>query len=141
MTYSEKRKAYQREYRRRERATPEGTAKNRAASAKNYAELRSTEEGRKKLKANHLPISRKHLYKTYGLTVEQVEAMKVDQTWGCAICGMDGKADRYGILCVDHDHATGKVRGLLCNSCNLGLSNFGDSPGRLEIAAAYLRRA
>ena len=50
----------------------------------------------------------------------------------CVICGTEGK------LVVDHDHATSKVRGMLCNHCNRGLGHFRDDPTLLEFAAQYL---
>ena len=50
----------------------------------------------------------------------------------CVICGDD--AD----LVVDHDHVTGKIRGMLCNHCNRGLGHFRDDPMLLEFAAQYL---
>lgn len=50
----------------------------------------------------------------------------------CVICGDSGK------LVVDHDHQTGKVRGMLCNHCNRGLGHFRDDPMLLEFAAQYL---
>jgi len=50
----------------------------------------------------------------------------------CVICGDETK------LVVDHDHATGKIRGMLCNHCNRGLGHFRDDPTLLEFAAQYL---
>ena len=53
-------------------------------------------------------------------------------TTECVICGSNDP------LVVDHDHQTQKVRGLLCNHCNMGLGHFRDSPMLLEFAAQYL---
>ena len=50
----------------------------------------------------------------------------------CVICGSLEK------LVVDHDHVSGKVRGMLCNHCNRGLGHFRDDPTLLEFAAQYL---
>lgn len=73
-----------------------------------------------------------------GLELEQVEEMR---RGGCGICGRSGGVGRHAQLHVDHCHATGKVRGMLCSDCNLGLGKFGDSIERLEAAVAYLRAA
>ncbi len=53
-------------------------------------------------------------------------------TTECVICGSVEK------LVVDHDHTTGKIRGMLCNHCNRGLGHFRDDPMLLEFAAQYL---
>ena len=59
-----------------------------------------------------------------------------EQNRRCAICG-DALAD--GRARLDHNHATGELRGVLCNTCNNGLGKFGDDPAAVELAAAYLR--
>lgn len=50
----------------------------------------------------------------------------------CVICGNEEK------LVVDHDHQTGKIRGMLCSHCNRGLGHFKDDPMLLEFASQYL---
>ena len=62
------------------------------------------------------------------------EALKTlkEATTECVICGSEEK------LVVDHDHKSGKIRGMLCNHCNRGLGHFRDDPTLLEFAAQYL---
>ena len=84
-----------------------------------------------------MAITRKH---RYGVTPEDYARMLSDQDGGCAICGSTSPRNGKKVhLAVDHDHATGQVRGLLCDPCNNGLARFGDDPGRLLRAASYLR--
>lgn len=69
----------------------------------------------------------------YGITLEIFGQMLSEQGNACAICrGADKK------WCVDHDHATGKVRSILCRNCNLALGNLGDSAKIAAAATAYL---
>lgn len=75
----------------------------------------------------------------YGITSGDYCRMFALQLGRCAICKQN-RLNRYGNLDVDHDHATGKVRGLLCNSCNQMLGQAGDSATVLRAAVAYLGR-
>jgi hypothetical protein len=78
---------------------------------------------------------RKNAFETvYGISLEQYEAMVARQGGLCAICKC--KPDKT--LCVDHCHATGRVRALLCSSCNSMLGFAQDDPRRLEAGGGYL---
>lgn len=71
---------------------------------------------------------------TYGLLEDDIEEMRRQQDYSCAICGTPLEQDEN----VDHCHETGTVRGLLCGSCNRGLGMFKDDIQRLKGAIAYL---
>jgi hypothetical protein len=89
---------------------------------------------------------RLHLRRQYDLTIEQYAAMHTAQDGKCAICHRAEKtrnrikAGDLRLLAVDHDHATGEVRALLCGDCNRGLGMFGDDPARLFAAIQYLAK-
>jgi len=74
----------------------------------------------------------------YGISLEEYYKLIEFQGGGCAICGRTQEPDGRR-LSIDHDHTTGKVRGVLCYSCNKALGMFYDIPERLENAANYLR--
>jgi Recombination endonuclease VII len=59
------------------------------------------------------------------------------QNGTCAICGRE-EWEKVKVLGVDHDHKTGRVRGLLCTDCNMGLGKFKDDPALLRKAIKYL---
>ncbi|MBT2537202.1 endonuclease VII domain-containing protein [Arthrobacter sp. ISL-69] len=69
----------------------------------------------------------------YGLTLDEYDAMVLRQAGRCDIC-----SDPLDNGNIDHCHASGKVRALLCGHCNRGLGYFRDSPEALRAAAAYL---
>lgn len=71
----------------------------------------------------------------YGITLADEARMLSSQGGLCASC-----RDTLATHHVDHCHATGKVRGLLCAKCNKGLGLFLDDPARLRAAAEYLER-
>jgi Recombination endonuclease VII len=74
------------------------------------------------------------LKRRYGITLADYDRMLKKQKGRCAICR---EKPRYRLL-VDHDHPTGRVRRLLCISCNLGLGHFRDDRRLLRRADAYL---
>ena len=74
-----------------------------------------------------------HLARKYGLTTNKVKVMAERQAGICVICLRPLKRAH-----VDHDHATGEIRGLLCFNCNGGLGQFRDNPMALRRAAEYL---
>jgi len=82
---------------------------------------------------------RKNNYKrNYGITIEEYEEMLDEQDGKCSICNTDTPSDGKR-LHIDHNHNTGKVRGLLCNNCNHGLGQFKDNQNLLAMAIQYLK--
>jgi hypothetical protein len=87
---------------------------------------------------------RKHdLKRHYGITPDIWEVLFADQNHACAACKSPTSGRKNGQWRTDHDHATGKVRGILCNGCNIALGQTQDDPLRLRLLAEYLedRRA
>jgi hypothetical protein len=75
----------------------------------------------------------------YGITQEQFDEMLVDQNNQCKICSIEFKGTKY--THIDHCHDTNRVRGLLCNDCNLALGQFSDNTDILDNAIKYLKNA
>lgn len=79
----------------------------------------------------------------YGLTEEDFNNLLEKQNSVCAICKKSETRIINGKICplsIDHCHKTGKVRGLLCNECNNGLSRFRDDNKILNSAISYLQK-
>lgn len=129
-------------------------ARKRAADMARYERLKSTLEGYEKIRTwrrnadSKRPHSSKrgqagdrvakHRQYAYGITSEQYEEMRRLQNYECAICFASERSQRHGRLSIDHDHNTGKVRGLLCSACNGALGLFFDNPDLLKFAIEYL---
>jgi Recombination endonuclease VII len=87
--------------------------------------------------------SLKERTKKYGITPTTFRQMLSDQGGECAICTADlgSFSGAENLMQIDHDHVSGRVRGLLCKRCNTGIAIFRDNIPALERAAEYLRRA
>lgn len=81
---------------------------------------------------------RKSILQLYGLTLDAFWQMLIQQSGRCDICSnpLIGKNEPM----VDHHHATGKIRSLLCLKCNMGIGAFAESSERLNAARDYLER-
>lgn len=75
----------------------------------------------------------------YGLTAAEISDILKSQGDLCAICATPKPGGR-GTWHLDHDHETGRARGLLCAACNQGLGRFEDNAKRLRAAANYLEK-
>jgi hypothetical protein len=79
------------------------------------------------------PLQRSVKSRKYGITEEDLRVLQEAAGGLCGICG-----ERFDVLCVDHDHSSGRVRGLLCRDHNLMLGFAKDRPDVLLRAAEYL---
>ncbi len=133
MPQTEARKKSQKKYQQSEK----GKAK-RKASQKRYNQsdkfkvshkrYRQSEKGKEA--ARKVDLKRK-----YGLLSEQVDELFIKQDHKCALCK---KSLIETKRCIDHDHKTNVIRGILCNNCNAGLGYFNDDPKLLLEAIIYL---
>lgn len=83
------------------------------------------------------------LMSKYGITLEEADKIMLNQNSCCAICNIHISEVSKGHkkqFCVDHNHDTGKVRGLLCDSCNRGIGLLKDSVEVLNSAIEYLNK-
>lgn len=78
------------------------------------------------------------LIRVYGITLVDYKKKLEEQRNGCAICGKLNPDGRD--LCVDHNHETNEVRGLLCQHCNRAIGLLGDTVENLQRALDYLKK-
>lgn len=111
-----------------------------AKKKRQWEELRADPIRYQKYLEKRAETGRKNrLMAKYGITEEQYEALSKKQNELCAMCGLP--QEKHGTitkLVVDHNHITGGVRGLLCDSCNLLLGFAKDDVRLLEKAIEYL---
>ena len=118
-----------REYARNYAQNPEWLQKQRERARRSWHQL--TPEQKRTRERKYA------LKKLYGLTPEQFDELMEAQQGRCALCKEPFDKTPH----VDHDHATGKVRGLLHTNCNTALGSFRDSPEILRLAIEYLQAA
>lgn len=76
--------------------------------------------------------------KRYGITPEQYDQLLTEQGGKCTICGAN-ECVTGREFAVDHCHTTGKIRGILCGPCNVGIGMLGEDLSRIEKAHSYLQ--
>jgi len=113
---------------------------DKIARKKSRHRLKPKEENK-----TYLGYKRRWLFFKYGLRVNEYEEMLEKQNYSCAICKTKNPAGegintgRLLSFAVDHNHTTGKNRGLLCNLCNRGIGFLKDSEEILQAAVDYLK--
>lgn len=136
----EKQKQYRQteQYKKKKKAWMQSD-KGKACLRKSKSKWYHTNGGKEYQRQYHYKLV---LKRDYNLTLEQYNAMLKTQSGVCVICGKPEwfKVNGKDIvrLSVDHNHETGKVRELLCGSCNTGLGCFKDNPILLRKGADYL---
>jgi hypothetical protein len=105
----------------------------KAAAAKQWREA-NKHKAIERYWANPAGERERHLVRKYGVTLERYTQMLEQQGGACAIC----RKTQQRAFDVDHCHATGRVRGLLCTNCNRMIGHAADDASRLRAAAAYL---
>jgi len=99
-------------------------------------------ENAKRLRQNSAATRRREAYTkvrvNFGLSAEAYDRLVLTSEGRCDVCGSESPSGRG--LTVDHDHATGEVRGMLCSLCNVALGHVREDLAILEGLAAYLRR-
>ena len=116
---------------RRYSKTPKGMAAKRRAEDTRLERVRGPagKEWRRRNMLRH----------RYGMSPDEYSELLKKQGGHCALCLATPDQDRTGQLHIDHDHVTGRVRGLLCHRHNHGLGMLGDSEEGLLLALKYLR--
>jgi hypothetical protein len=118
----------------------ENVEKVRKNRKKSYWENRESnlERSRKRYRENPEKYFNLKLKKLYGIDADEYNKLFKEQNFCCAICGDNlAKVDKKHRF-LDHDHISGKVRGILCRRCNLGIGFFKDDTNVLGLAIKYL---
>ncbi len=128
--HREERRAYRRAY-----------YESHREELKAYSRERSKIDREKRLAYNKKYNKTNRIRQVYGISPTEYQGMIDGQGGVCALCFKPPRGNGpASTLHIDHDHATGKVRGLLCHGCNKGLGHFYDNTAVIERAVAYLAK-
>ena len=115
------------------------------ADAKHHARYNWRERNPEKAKALGRKQAQNRRFRKHGLTKEEYDKILKSQGYVCAACdnppvtsSVRPGANKYDDFVIDHDHVTGKVRGLVCTNCNVALGMIRDNPETARKLAAYL---
>ena len=145
----EAKRAYSRKYYQEHKGmwnkkTPEQRAKYNANRRAKYAtdpECKQQAKAKAREWQNANPEKRKaQRLREFGISLEEFNQIMQKQGSCCAICGYSDQSNKKFFPMVDHDHVSGKVRGLLCSNCNQAIGKFKDDITIIESAISYLRR-
>lgn len=143
----EKNREYMREYYQRNKDRYKRTPEQQRIHNENRRRRYAEDAGyRERVLADVRGVDREvkrdwRLRRQFGIGAIEFDALLEKQGGHCAICPAEVGAKGGRRLAVDHCHQTGKVRGILCSECNLGLGKFRDDLSLIERAAQYLRDA
>ena len=110
---------------------------NRKRNSLPDVKLKASNRQKQYIKQNGEKIKNAKLMTRYGISIEEYKQKLDSQDKKCAICKTNLEMEKRTHL--DHDHNTGKIRGILCWNCNGGLGNFSDDIERLKSAINYLK--
>lgn len=126
-----------RTYDRKRNRNPERRASQKRTMQKYREKYKA--KSRERYAANPGAWRESHLRRRFGMSVEEYDSLCSRQGNRCAICGSEEDGNCKKRLTVDHDHVTGKVRGLLCDRCNRAIGLLRDDPTVLRKAMIYLK--
>ena len=112
--------------------------KDRERNSSPEVRAQNAEWQREYRKNNRKHVADRDAARQFGISIEQVQELR--SITHCEICGAELQHYAKNGSAIDHCHTTGKVRGMLCGSCNKGLGLFFDNIDSLESAINYLRR-
>lgn len=117
------------------------TRRERKAAGMSWADSMTDEQLEAKREASRR-YNREKRWAEIGASQEYYDRKLAEQDGKCAMCGRRDNPGRGtqedGYFCIDHNHKTGELRGLLCTACNLVIGNAQDDPEVLKAGIAYL---